>query len=53
MQYTVLCDILSKDSANHMNVRATLSNDRIVKENGGGTVVVRATQDTFEVIIKI
>jgi hypothetical protein len=34
MQY----DILSKDGASHMNARATLSNGRTLKENGGGTV---------------
>jgi hypothetical protein len=36
-----------------MNARATLSNGRIVKENGGGKVVVRATQDNFEVVLEI
>jgi hypothetical protein len=36
-----------------MNARATLSNCRTVKENGGGTVVFRATQDIFEVALKI
>jgi hypothetical protein len=36
-----------------MNVRATLLNDRIVTQNGGGTVVVRATQDTLEVVMEI
>jgi hypothetical protein len=36
-----------------MNVSGTLSNDRTVKENGGGTVVVRASQDNFEVIMEI
>jgi hypothetical protein len=36
-----------------MNVRATLSNDRTVKANGGGTVVIRATQDIFEAIVEI
>jgi hypothetical protein len=28
-----------------MNARATLSNGRTVKENGGGTVVFRVKQD--------
>jgi hypothetical protein len=52
--YYVQCNILLKDGANHTNFRATLSNDRTIKkENGGGTIVVRATQDTFEVIMEI
>jgi hypothetical protein len=36
-----------------MNARVTLSNGRIGKENGGGTVVVLATQDNFEVVLEI
>jgi hypothetical protein len=36
-----------------MNARATLSNGRTVKENGGGTVVFRATQDNFEAVLEI
>jgi hypothetical protein len=36
-----------------MNARATLSKSKPVKENGGGTVVVRATQDNFEVVLEI
>jgi hypothetical protein len=38
-QNGVYCDVLSKDGASHMNARATSSNDRTVKENGGGAVV--------------
>jgi hypothetical protein len=49
----VYCDILSKDNANHMNARATLSNGKTVKINGGGAVVLRATHDNFEVVLKI
>jgi hypothetical protein len=45
--FSVQCDILSKDGASHMNARATLSNGRTAKENGGVTVVVRAMQDNF------
>jgi hypothetical protein len=33
-----------------MNARATLSNGRTVKKNGGGTVVVRATQDNLHIL---
>jgi hypothetical protein len=51
--YGVQCDILSKDGVSHMNARATLSNGRTVKQNGGGTVVVRATQDNFEEVLEI
>jgi hypothetical protein len=36
-----------------MNTRATLLNVRTVKENGGETVVVRATQENVEVILEI
>jgi hypothetical protein len=36
-----------------MNAIATLSNGRIVEGNGGGTVVIRATKDNFEVALKI
>jgi hypothetical protein len=36
-----------------MNARATLSNGKTVKENGSGTVVVRAVQDNFEVLLEI
>jgi hypothetical protein len=36
-----------------MNARATLSNGRTVEENGGGTVVVGATQENFEVVLEI
>jgi hypothetical protein len=36
--YGVLCDILAKDDASHMNARATIPNSRTVKRNGGGTV---------------
>jgi hypothetical protein len=35
IMYGVYCDNLSKDGASHMNARATLSNDRTVKLNGG------------------
>jgi hypothetical protein len=51
--YDVQCDILSKGNAGHMNARAALSNGREVKENGGGTVVLRATEDNFEVALEI
>jgi hypothetical protein len=36
-----------------MNAIATLSNGRTVTDNGGGTVVFRATQDNFEVVFEI
>jgi hypothetical protein len=36
-----------------MNARATLSKSSAAKENGGGTAVVRATQDNFEVVREI
>jgi hypothetical protein len=36
-----------------MNARITLSNIRTVKENGGGTVLVLATQDNFDVVLEI
>jgi hypothetical protein len=42
--YGVECDILSKDGASYVNARAILSNGRIVKENGSGTAVFRATE---------
>jgi hypothetical protein len=32
------CDIPSRDGASHVNARATLSNGRTIKENGGGKV---------------
>jgi hypothetical protein len=53
--YCIVCssDILSKEGASHMNARATLSNGRRVKENGDGTIIVRATQDNFEVVFEI
>jgi hypothetical protein len=35
-----------------MNARATLWNGGTGKENGGGTAVVRATQDNFEVVLE-
>jgi hypothetical protein len=38
--YGMQCDILSKDGASHMHARATLSNGRKVKENGGGRVCI-------------
>jgi hypothetical protein len=38
VMYDVYSDILSKGVASHVNARATLSNGRTVKENGGGTV---------------
>jgi hypothetical protein len=37
----------------HMNARATLSNGRRVKENGGGKVGVRATRDSSEEVLEI
>jgi hypothetical protein len=37
----VQCDIFSKDGASHVNTRATLSNERTVKENGGQTVCIQ------------
>jgi hypothetical protein len=37
-------DILSKDGPSYMNARATVPNDRTVEENGGRTVVFRATE---------
>jgi hypothetical protein len=44
--YCTVCGVIfsQKDSASHMNASATLPNGRRIKENGGGTVVVRATQ---------
>jgi hypothetical protein len=36
-----------------MNATATLSNGWSTKENVGGTVVVRATQDNFQVVLEI
>jgi hypothetical protein len=36
-----------------MNATATLSNGWTVKENGSGTVAVRAMQDNFEVVLEI
>jgi hypothetical protein len=30
-----------------------MQNGRTFKENGGGTVVVRATQDNFEVVLEM
>jgi hypothetical protein len=36
----IMYDILSKDGASYTNAIATLSNGRIIKINGGGTVVV-------------
>jgi hypothetical protein len=36
-----------------MNARATLSNGGTVEENGGGTVVVGATHENFEVVLEI
>jgi hypothetical protein len=35
-----------------MNIRAILLNGRTVKENGGGKVVLRATQGNFEVVLE-
>jgi hypothetical protein len=43
---------LSKDGASHVNTRAILSNGKKVKENGSGTIVVRATQDNLEVVLE-
>jgi hypothetical protein len=34
-----------------MNARVILSNGRTVKENGGGTVVIRVTQHNSEVVL--
>jgi hypothetical protein len=51
--YGVQCDILSRDADSQMNARTTLSNGMTVKGNGSGTAVVRATQNNFEVILKI
>jgi hypothetical protein len=36
-----------------VNARATLLNGRTVKENGDGTVIIRATQNNFEVVLEI
>jgi hypothetical protein len=36
-----------------MNGRATLSNGRRVKKMAAGTVIVRASQENFEVMLKI
>jgi hypothetical protein len=36
-----------------MNSSATLLNGTAVKENGSGTVVIRTTQDNFEVVLEI
>jgi hypothetical protein len=36
-----------------MNAKATLSNGRTFKENGKETVVVRATQDNYDVVMEI
>jgi hypothetical protein len=36
-----------------MNARATLSNGRTAKENGGGMVVAQATQNNSEVVPEI
>jgi hypothetical protein len=35
VMYSMLCDILSKNAASHMNARATLLNGKTVKENSG------------------
>jgi hypothetical protein len=45
----------SLKSDSHVSARATLSNGRTVKQNGGGTVVFRATQDirNFEMVFEI
>jgi hypothetical protein len=51
--YGLWWDILSTDGASHMNARATLSNERTVKENGSGVVVIRGMQDNFEVVFRI
>jgi hypothetical protein len=36
-----------------MNARATLWNDRTVKENGSRMVVLQVMQDNFEVVLVI
>lgn len=36
-----------------MNAWATLLNGRTIKENGGGTAVVQATQDNSEAVLEI
>jgi hypothetical protein len=51
--YGAYSDILSKDGTSHMNARATLSNGRTIKGNGGGAVVIRVTQDKFEVVLEV
>jgi hypothetical protein len=35
-----------------VNARATLSNGSVIKENCAGTFVVRAIQDSFEVVLE-
>jgi hypothetical protein len=50
--YGMWRDILSNYDAGHMNARATLLNGKTVKENGGGTVVVREMQDNSEVLLE-
>jgi hypothetical protein len=48
-----VCSVIFKEMVlvtwTNMNSNATLSNCRPVKQNGGGTVAVRATQDNFQV----
>jgi hypothetical protein len=50
--HAVLCDIPSKNGASHMNARATISNGRMVKENGGGTVCMHTFAPLYVNILK-
>jgi hypothetical protein len=45
--------MLSKDGASLPNATANLPNGRTIKENGGGAVVFRATQEYIEMILRI
>jgi hypothetical protein len=50
----MVCSVIfsQKMGAKDVNARATLSNSRRVKQNGGGVVVVQAIQDNFEMVLE-